>query len=388
MDVTNLTAFDVRLLDYLVHARRRSSVVIASDLWRDDPTVHEHADPVGLVNMALEGLNAAGLVVMSEYQHHVAESNLVYTDVRLTNAGYKTLGLELRHHEVGRAPMGRGPIHESAGSNASDGGNAHPGDSTEFRNYRERATGDDIESMDIRTHIVRYPGHPEHRRQLEEMTMTAIRRDTPANIREGSTKDDLLRIIVDRRRTDDIDTLLRDLARGGRPRQDRHNIQHLLQSLRRSGLVTFRQKTKGTVSSYSAIEPTAEAMALVNMDRTIRGEDGLPSALFPEQPVEPPENEPSAPEDDTMEPDTDDDAWPVPRGLNDDAWPVLARLRGLNDPAVRDRITSLREAADLIDGVEDDVAAMLRAKADDLEPALTDAEHEYLRYAEEHPDGV
>jgi hypothetical protein len=122
-----------------------SSVVLAIDL-SDLGKLVDSLNAVPLLEMALQELNEAGLVVYSESPHH-DHGQMPITRIRATADAFSMLGFMPPVKIVGAK--------YSRGSHASD----HPGDGTDWRNQPPTTTGGEIERLPLREHMERYWEH-------------------------------------------------------------------------------------------------------------------------------------------------------------------------------------------------------------------------------------
>lgn len=443
------------VLDEICQARiTTSAVTLTADLV-NRRRISEYGDPLGLVIWTLETLNEKGMVT-----YHYGRGNEVPVDIRATDAGYQYAGYELAYRIV---ESGRRQRHATS--------DLRTGDTTDYRNQPLTAIGYEIERMTLRHHIDKYPDHPHHRRQLEECTMPAkslaphlerkaqllVRSMPDAPLRdiqavlndhgikmglEGvrerrleingeripeyrrkameqrSLKMMLLDIIEREGLIADDHDLPRLVRMEGRA-EDLHNILHALNSLAKSGVVTFQRRHVGkqqryyNIRSVNVTNPTSVANetrvtnapthARIGIDRPNGGTvaPGGPVIRVPgpaPMPVTiarsvPPTDAPRRPEPAEVAPEPTLAATEAPSAPTDgtERYPVLAELRRFakSSAEVQTRANALRAAASMVEEYDQSAANDLMRRAEQISDSarmLTRAETEYLAYADAHPD--
>jgi len=122
-----------------------SSVLLAIDL-SDLGKLVNSMNAVPLLEMALEELNEAGLIVFTEVTHY-EHGRTPLSRIRATTKAYDEMGFMPPVKIVGAT--------HSRGSHASD----HPGDRTDWRNHSFTTTGGEVERLPIREHMMKYWEH-------------------------------------------------------------------------------------------------------------------------------------------------------------------------------------------------------------------------------------
>lgn len=428
-----------------------SAVSVASDLADRRPET-ERGDPVGLVTFVLGALNDRGLVVYRlqsvPHQWRDAEGNTSYgldlpTNIRLTADGWDAAGYPNRIGVVGTGSRHYSPPR-------------HPGDRTDYRTHHGSGSSPPsgpIERMPLPEHMNTYPGHlfhlyggpfvsdtpstirhytsvtpdleaaailykSEHPTagyaeiaevlDLSERTVKYILVDRPRlrglATKSGdeatdneSTRARMLRVINDFGPFRDVFDLRTVLATA----EDPHNLTHILESLHRQGLITFKTRREGNVTTYRNIrartrqertavpveaepaEPVADVLPVTSMS----ADDA--SALAPDEAeiaevIESPAPEPEATSD-TEGPEASETVSP-PITLSDTNghWPVLSLvIRNERDRIdAEDRAAIYLRAAESLANLDPEEAERLTTKAASVAPpAPSDIEAEYLAFA-------
>jgi hypothetical protein len=400
----DLTSLDMRVLEVLTESIRTTGVVrLAADMWRGDDTLG--ADPTGLVQNVVEHLGEYGLVGYRLHPEREGPHPTPYRgmahDIRLTKAGWDLMGYPHIFPTIGSGLA----VHMQLDKH---------GDRTNYRKHGTEAEGvGPIEVDDFPTHRANYPHHIHMYDDESEDFMSADKRQyikvTPeiearvlaarsvlgdtasyAEIGEsvglpertaryviidlprlrslngegnvGSLKQRLVWLLAELPQAQDVRELRRVLGRA----DTEHDIVHVLHSLRKDGKVEFSEGSHG--------EP-------LNIKLTKRGRgEGLDprvrERVHESQQEALPEAEP-VPE--TPEPEVQTLTI---------AWPHLEELRQheVNRQTVDEKATAYLTAAEAIEKVDPEAAAMLVEKANTLNVTFpSPVEQEYLRYAEAHP---
>jgi hypothetical protein len=429
MDRLDPLARDV--LDELCQTTVTGNAVVLTETLVNRGRLSAFGDCYGLIAAILADLNRLGLVAYS----------VGYGDVpiriRVTQPGALRVGYAHRAREVGRGI--------STGQRRRRDDASRSGDTSDFRNYRETADGGDIERMPLTLHVAKYPDHRDkHQAQLEERDMAAQQKYDDATalralamIEAGRTNtqvatelhipvgsisgaliprarrlraetetpppaDESLRsaviaVLGDHPGIESESLLTRLRSRYGERRSvGRHEVQHLVGSLIRQGVVEGRQVQNGNTKTYGPlrlrpteridaerarrdVEQRIDAARRDFEQRTTTVVPGAATAATTR--LDQPEI--------TAEPEVESEPVPEPiAGYEQPSarWPILDALRetaGRRNEANR-TASALLEAAAALEGVDDEMSETLSARAAAVvsQYTLSRLEDEYLRYAE------
>jgi len=132
IDVGDLTSLDLRCMEALTTTRTSASVVtVAATMWEGWADADMHSDPVGLVQMVVEGLAERGLLT---YRLHERGS------IGLEPRPWAGLAHTIRLSKDGWTLMGYPNVSVQVGTRMSSGQMLEEkGDRTNHRTHRSRA---------------------------------------------------------------------------------------------------------------------------------------------------------------------------------------------------------------------------------------------------------
>jgi hypothetical protein len=187
---------------------------------------------------------------------------------------------------------------------------------------------------------------------------------------DASLRATLLKLIETKGRVADSRDVPGMLQRAGGRWDNLHNVQHVLASLHKQGLVTYVERQRGNARWYQGVQLARINGVRIEDSQTIEDALGFP----PEAEVALDTPEPEA------EPSVDASA----------SWPVLDELRGraAERAAIVTRATAYLEAAALLDAIDPDEARGLSDKAGQLAESvqMSRVEAEYLAFADATSD--
>ena len=421
IDVGDLTSLDLRCMEALTTTRTSASVVtVAATMWEGWADADMHSDPVGLVQLVVEGLAERGLVTYRVHERGAYSTEprpwagLAHT-IRLSKDGWTLMGYPNVSVQVGTRMYSGQMLEEK-------------GDRTNHRTHRSRAEGGDIETLPWPEHRAKYPDHT-HPLMTEENDMTTpivgsvapsrgyikVTPDLEARViayrtrfplvdykelsdmldipvrtiqyvltelprlraangegKEGTLKQRIL-WTLDALDMDNVAELRRVLGRADTD----HDIVHVLHSLHKEGKVDFKEKG-------ASKEP-------INIHLTARGRGaGLPKVVkaeigdAPEALLDAPMEVISREEDDRR---TNAEAKVK---AEESPFPLLDALldREQKRQAEDNAAFKYLEAAEAIKDVDPEMYSALVSKADTSIPFPSPIEAEYLKYVAACPGKV
>ena len=414
IDVGDLTSLDLRCMEALTTTRTSASVVtVAATMWEGWADADMHSDPVGLVQMVVEGLAERGLLT---YRLHERGS------IGLEPRPWAGLAHTIRLSKDGWTLMGYPNVSVQVGTRMSSGQMLEEkGDRTNHRTHRSRAEGGAIETLPWPEHRAKYPTHT-HPLMTEENDMTSqpivgsvapsrgyikVTPDLEARViayrtrfplvdyaelsnmldiptrtiqyiltelprlraangegKEGTLKQRIL-WTLDALDMDNVAELRRVLGRADTD----HDIVHVLHSLHKEGKVDFKEKG-------ASKEP-------INIHLTARGRGaGLPKAVKDEVDATPNLNAHGVDMTQPMKVVARDFPEPEPVTAT---FPLLDALldREQKRQAEDNAAFKYLEAAEAIKDVDPEMYSALVSKADTSIPFPSPIEAEYLRYVAE-----
>lgn len=413
-DTGSLTELETDILDELCQTRVTASSVVltdslqARDRWKGWLRL---GDGYAIVAWIVSSLNDKGMVTYALRRAY----GEVPVNIRVTRRGYELAGYEYPVRLVGS---------RQRSFDAKDPAR-HPGDLTDFRNLIGMTWGGEIERASLADHVAAYPEHAAiHQAQLAEqkgetdmarratdLTEPLVQgadadvvEDTAMQMIGASVKHSILRLVVERGGIKDATTIPEALAYQGRPGLDTHTTDHLLWSLQKEGLVTFRERRDGKIRYLTDVTATDQGQSRVRdlsapkvATTPLPGDAGLRDPYRAKgsggnlngtprvAPGGPVEIVASARGTSEAGPKPDDETLTTPEPEQVTRWPVLEGLRerARRDAETHVKVDALRRAATAMDQIDPTAAELLRYRADEVDTTepFSDVEHEYLAFA-------